>query len=61
MVLEHQRAHESRCSALESLAEKMGGTSDTLRKWLRRQAERVQGRRVGLRSAVHARHEVLRA
>src|SRR5215467_3328330 len=47
MVLEHEAAHDSQWAAITSLAEKMGGTAETLRKW-ERQAERDQGRRPGL-------------
>ena len=50
MVLEHQSAHESQWAAIGSIAEKIGCTSETLRKWVR-QAERDQGRRPGLTSA----------
>ena len=44
MVLEHQSAHDSQRAAIESIAEKIGCTSETLRKWVR-QAERDQPRR----------------
>ena len=44
MVLEHQRDHDSQWAAIESIAEKMGCTSETLRKWVR-QGERDQRRR----------------
>ena len=50
MVLEHQSAHDSQWAAIGSIAEKIGCTSETLRKWVR-QAERDQGRRPGLTSA----------
>ena len=46
-VVEHEAAHDSQWAAITSLAEKMGGTAETLRKWVR-QAERDQGRRPGL-------------
>ena len=49
MVLEHQSAHDSQWAAIRSIAEKIGCTSETLRKWVR-QAERDQGRRAGLTS-----------
>ena len=44
MVLEHQSAHDSQWTAIGSIAEKIGCTNETLRKWVR-QAERDQGRR----------------
>ena len=50
MVLEHQGEHDSQWSAMGSIAQKIGCTSETLRKWVR-QAERDQGRRAGLTSA----------
>ena len=58
MVLEHQRDHDSQWAAIESIAEKIGCTSETLRKWVR-QAERVQGRRAGLTSAERERLKAL--
>ena len=47
MVREHQGEHDSQWATIRSIAEKMGCTSETLRKWVR-QAERDQGRRPGL-------------
>src|SRR5262245_28410501 len=47
MVLEHADKHESQWAAISSIAEKIGCTAETLRKWVR-QAERDQGRRPGL-------------
>ena len=47
MVLEHQSDHESQWAAMASIAEKIGCTTETLRKWVR-QAERDQGLREGL-------------
>jgi transposase len=49
MVLEHQNEHESQWAAITSIAEKIGCTAETLRKWVR-QSERDQGRRPGLTS-----------
>jgi transposase len=49
MVLEHQDEHDSQWAAIRSIAEKMGCTAETLRKWLR-QAERNRGLRPGLTS-----------
>ena len=50
MVLEHQGEHASQWATIESIAAKMGCTSETLRKWVR-QGERDQGVRPGLTSA----------
>ena len=47
MVLEHQEEHDSQWAAIVSIAEKIGCTAETLRKWVR-QGERDQGRRPGL-------------
>ena len=58
MVLEHQSAHDSQWAAVGSIAEKIGCTSETLRKWVR-QAERDQGRRPGLTSAERERLKAL--
>ena len=46
LVVEHAAAHESQWAAITSIAEKIGCTAETLRKWVR-QAERDQGRRPG--------------
>ena len=47
MVQEHQGEHDSQWATIRSIAEKMGCTAETLRKWVR-QAERDQGVRPGL-------------
>ena len=47
MVLEHEREYDSQWAAIRSIAEKIGCTAETLRKWARR-AERDSGRRPGL-------------
>ena len=47
MVWEHEKDHESQWSAIRSIADKIGCTAETLRKWVR-QAERDAGRRPGL-------------
>jgi transposase len=46
-VIEHAGAHESQWAAMTSIAEKIGCTAETLRKWVR-QAERNAGTRPGL-------------
>lgn len=47
MVLEHEAAHDSQWAAIASIAEKIGCSAETLRKWVR-QAERDAGGRPGL-------------
>jgi transposase len=47
MVVEHETAHDSQWAAITSIAEKIGCTAETLRKWVR-QAERDAGTRPGL-------------
>ena len=47
MVFEHEGEHGSQWAAMCSIAEKIGCTAETLRKWVR-QAERDLGRRPGL-------------
>jgi transposase len=47
LVFEQQDNHESQWAAIVSIAEKMGCTAETLRKWVR-QAERNTGQRPGL-------------
>ncbi len=47
MVQEHEAEHSSQWSAICSIAGKIGGTPETLRKWIRR-TERDAGRRPGL-------------
>jgi transposase-like protein len=47
MVFDHAAEHASQWSAMRSIAEKIGCTTETLRHWVR-QAERDQGRRPGL-------------
>ena len=50
LVLEHQEDYNSQWAALTSIADKIGCTAETLRKWVRR-AEIDQGQRAGLTSA----------
>ena len=47
LALEQERDHESQWAAIKSVAEKIGCTAETLRKWIL-QAERDSGRRGGL-------------
>jgi transposase len=44
MVLEHEEEYTSQWAAIESISQKFGCTSETLRRWVRR-AERDPGRR----------------
>ena len=46
MVLDHGGDHASQWAAIGSIAPKIGGTAETLRKWVR-QAERDSGHRPG--------------
>ena len=47
MVREHESEYDSQWAAIRSIAEKIGCTAETLRKWLR-QVERDEGLRPGL-------------
>ena len=49
MVLEQQTEHSSQWATIQSIASKLGCTSETLRRWVRR-AERDQGIRNGMTS-----------
>jgi transposase len=49
MVLEHQDEHASQWAAIQSIAGKLGCTTESLRRWVR-QAERNLGTRAGLTS-----------
>jgi len=49
MVLEQQTEHRSQWATIQSIASKLGCTSETLRRWVR-QAERDQGIRNGMTS-----------
>ena len=46
MVLEHQGEHASQYAAIQSIAQKIGCSGETLRNWVR-QAERDAGTRAG--------------
>ena len=47
MVLDHASEHDSQWAAIRSIAEKIGCSAETLRKWIR-QGERDGGKRAGL-------------
>jgi transposase len=47
MVLEHAHEHPSQWATIRSVAEKLGCTTEALRRWVR-QAERDAGQRSGL-------------
>jgi transposase len=54
MVFEHESDHTSQWAAIQSIAEKIGCSGETLRNWVR-QAERDQGKRAGLSTDERAR------
>jgi transposase len=54
MVLDHSEEHASQWAAIRSVAEKLGCTTETLRRWVR-QAERDAGHRPGLTTDERAR------
>jgi transposase len=58
MVFEQQQEHGSQWAALQSIAAKIGCTSETLRKWVRR-AERDSGQRTGMTSSERERLKAL--
>ena len=58
MVFEQQGNHESQWAAIVSVAEKLGCTAETLRKWVR-QAERNTGQRPGLTTSERERMKEL--
>ena len=58
MVLEHDGDHASQWAAIGSIAGKIGGTAETLRRWVR-QAERDQGLRAGSTTAEQERIKAL--
>ena len=47
MVFDHAHEHPSQWATIRSVAEKLGCTSEALRRWVR-QAERDRGERAGL-------------
>ena len=54
LVFDHEHDYPSQWATIRSIAEKIGCTAETLRKWVRR-AERDQGRRAGPTTDEHAR------
>jgi transposase len=58
LVFEQQGNHESQWAAIVSVAEKLGCTAETLRKWVR-QAERDTGQRPGLTTSERERMKEL--
>jgi len=54
MVFEHESEHTSQWAAIQSIAEKIGCSGETLRNWVR-QTERNQGKRAGLSTDDRAR------
>ncbi len=58
MVLEHRGEHASQWAAIQSIAGKLGWTTESLRRWVR-QAERDLGKRAGLTSDERDRLKVL--
>jgi transposase-like protein len=58
LVFEQESEHESQWAAIESVAPKIGCTSETLRKWVR-QAERDLGRRDGMTTSDRERLKAL--
>ena len=57
-VFEAQDQHESEWAAIVSIAAKIGGTAETLRRWVRRH-ERDTGQREGLSTAERDRIKAL--
>ena len=58
LVFDHEAEYDSQWAAINSIAEKIGCTSETLRGWVR-EAERDRGRRPGLTSDERARLKTL--
>jgi transposase len=54
LILDHASEHTSQWAAIRSVAEKLGCTTETLRRWVR-QAERDAGQRPGLTTDERAR------
>ena len=60
LVFDHAAEHTSQWAAIRSVAEKLGCTTETLRRWVR-QAERDAGHRPGLTTDERARLKQLKA
>jgi transposase-like protein len=58
MVFEHEREYGSQWSAIGSIAQKIGCTPETLRRWVRR-TETDEGRREGLTTSERERVKAL--
>ena len=58
LVFEQQDRHESQYAAIVSVAEKLGCTAETVRKWVR-QEERDAGKRPGLTTSERERMKEL--
>ena len=58
MLLEHEHEYDSRWAAMESIADKIGCTAETLRSWVK-QEEIDTGRRDGLTSSDRERLKAL--
>jgi transposase-like protein len=58
LVLDHQKDHPSQWAAIGSIAPRIGCSSETLRKWVRR-SERDAGERAGPTGDDHARLKAL--
>ena len=58
LVVDHAREYPSQWMAIRSIAEKMGCTPETLRRWVRR-VERDDGRRPGLTTTEEQRVKAL--
>ncbi len=54
MVFDHQHEHPSQWATIQSIAQKIGCSGETLRSWVR-QAERDEGKRAGFTSDERAR------
>ena len=58
LVFDHEREYDSQWAAMQSIAEKIGCTTETLRHWVRA-AERDAGRRSGLSTEERQRFKAL--
>ncbi len=59
LALEHEAAYPAQSAAIESIAEKIGRTAETLRRWVRRE-ERNAGQRAGPTTDQFARLKALK-